>query len=239
MLVFFFLAGSLAAQKTVSGRIINRTDKKPVEGASVMVKGSTTGIATAANGSFSIAVPTDKSVLIVSGTDFETLEVSVAGKTNLGDISIASTTLSLNEVVVTGYTAQRKKDITGAVSVVNVENMKNVPSGTIEYALQGQASGVTVINNGAPGGPSNVRVRGITSTGPTDPLVIIDGTPGNMHDLNPNDIQSLQVLKDAGSAAIYGVRGSNGVIIITTKKGKTGSGPCYLRCLYWNTTSIR
>ena len=100
--------------------------------------------------------------------------------------------------------------------------MKAVPSGTIEALLQGQASGVTVINSGAPGSPSNVRIRGITSTGSADPLVIIDGTPGNMHDLNVNDIQSIQVLKDAGAAAIYGVRGSNGVIVITTKKGKPG-----------------
>jgi len=100
--------------------------------------------------------------------------------------------------------------------------MKVIPSGTTESLLQGQASGVTVINSGTPGGGSNVRIRGITSVGSTDPLVIIDGTPASMHDLNVNDIESMQVLKDAGSASIYGVRGSNGVIIITTKKGRTG-----------------
>lgn len=221
-LVFLLTAGGLAAQKTVSGRIINNTDKKPVEGASVIVKGTNTGAATSSTGSFSITVPSDKSVLVISGTDFETLEVSVTGKNNLGDISLISTTLSLNEVVVTGYTAQRKKDITGAVSVVNVNNLKVVPSGTVESLLQGQAAGVTVINSGAPGSPSNVRIRGITTTGNVDPLVIIDGTPGNMHDLNVNDIESMQVLKDAGAAAIYGVRGSNGVIVITTKRGRPG-----------------
>ena len=129
---------------------------------------------------------------------------------------------SLNEVVVTGYSSQRKKDITGSVAVVNVNNLKVVPSGTTEALLQGQASGVTVINSGAPGGGSNLRIRGITSIGSTDPLVIIDGTPGAMKDLNVNDIESMQVLKDAGAAAIYGVRGSNGVVIITTKKGKAG-----------------
>jgi TonB-dependent starch-binding outer membrane protein SusC len=192
-LVFLLTACGLAAQKTVSGRIINNTDKKPVEGASVIVKGTNTGAATSSTGSFSITVPSDKSVLVISGTDFETLEVSVTGKNNLGDISLISTTLSLNEVVVTGYTAQRKKDITGAVSVVNVNNLKVVPSGTVESLLQGQAAGVTVINSGAPGSPSNVRIRGITTTGNVDPLVIIDGTPGNMHDLNVNDIESMQL----------------------------------------------
>jgi TonB-dependent SusC/RagA subfamily outer membrane receptor len=100
--------------------------------------------------------------------------------------------------------------------------MKSIPSGTTESLLQGQASGVTVINSGVPGGGSNVRIRGITSIGSTDPLTIIDGTPGNMHDLNVNDIESIQVLKDAGAAAIYGVRGSNGVVVITTKKGRQG-----------------
>ena len=108
------------------------------------------------------------------------------------------------------------------MAVVNVNNLKSVPSGTTESLLQGQASGVTVINSGVPGGGSTVRIRGITSVGGNDPLVIIDGTPGSMHDLNVNDIESIQVLKDAGAAAIYGVRGSNGVVVITTKRGRSG-----------------
>jgi TonB-dependent SusC/RagA subfamily outer membrane receptor len=153
---------------------------------------------------------------------FERVEVSVAGKTNVGEIGLTQTSASFNEVLTTGYTAQRKKDITGAVAVVNLNNMRSVPSGTTESLLQGQAAGVTVVNSGAPGSPSNIRIRDITSTGSTDPLVIIDGTPGSMHDLNVNDIQSIQVLKDAGAAAIYGVRGSNGVVIISTKRGKQG-----------------
>jgi len=221
-MVLLLFSSSMIAQKTVTGRIINHSDKEPIAGASVQVKGTQIISQSQADGRFAVNVPANSKTLVVTVVGFETFEVSVSGVDNVGDLSLKSTSVSLNEVVVTGYSSQKKKDITGAVSVVNVENMKNVPSGTIESVLQGQASGLTIINNGAPGGPSNVRVRGITSTGPTDPLVIIDGTPGNMHDLNPNDIQSIQVLKDAGSAAIYGVRGSNGVIIITTKKGKQG-----------------
>ena len=221
-LVLLLLSCSVIAQKTVTGRVINNSDNQPISGASVQVKGTQIISQSQADGNFSVNVPANNNILVITVVGFEKIEVSVSGVSNIGELSLKSLSLSLNEVVVTGYTAQKKKDITGAVSVVNVENMKNVPSGTIESVLQGQASGLTVINNGAPGGPSNVRIRGITSIGNVDPLVIIDGTPGSMHDLNPNDIQSIQVLKDAGSAAIYGVRGSNGVIIITTKKGKQG-----------------
>ncbi|MDQ6903806.1 MAG: SusC/RagA family TonB-linked outer membrane protein, partial [Bacteroidota bacterium] len=135
---------------------------------------------------------------------------------------LKTTTSTLNEVVVTGYTSQRKKDITGSVAVVNVKDFKAVPSGSSEQLLQGQASGVSVITSGAPGGPSNIFVRGISSFGNVDPLVIVDGVQSSMHDINVNDIESIQVLKDAGAASQYGVRGSNGVIVITTKKGVKG-----------------
>ncbi|MEP7107121.1 MAG: TonB-dependent receptor [Ferruginibacter sp.] len=210
------------AQKIVSGRVLNENDKQPIPDASILVKGTKTGTRTTGEGTFSISAPKDNSVLVITVVGFEKIEIPVSGRTTIGDVSLKLVAGNLNEVVVTGYSAQRKKDITGSVSVINVNNLKAVPSGTIESLLQGQASGVTVINSGAPGSPSNVRIRGITSAGSTDPLVVIDGTPGNMHDLNVNDIQSIQVLKDAGAAAIYGVRGSNGVIIITTKKGKHG-----------------
>ncbi len=219
LLLFSF---GLLAQKTVTGSVTNVADNQPIVAATVQVKGTNDATESKSDGTFSINVPKENSVLVITVVGFNKIEVPVSGKTTLGQIGLTQASVALNEIVVTGYTSQRKKDITGAVSVINIENMKNIPSGTIENVLQGQASGLTVINNGAPGGPSNVRVRGITSIGNVDPLVIIDGTPGNMHDLNPNDIQSIQVLKDAGSAAIYGVRGSNGVIIITTKKGRQG-----------------
>ncbi|MEO6330067.1 MAG: TonB-dependent receptor, partial [Ginsengibacter sp.] len=204
------------------GRILSETDNRPISDATILIKGGKTGTQTAADGTFSINAPRDNSVIIITVVGYDRMEIPVSGKTTIGDVALQLAAVNLNEVIVTGYSSQRKKDITGSVSVINVNNMKAIPSGTIESLLQGQASGVTVINSGAPGSPSNVRIRGVTSTGNVDPLVIIDGTQGSMHDLNPNDIQSIQVLKDAGAAAIYGVRGSNGVIIITTKKGIKG-----------------
>ncbi len=210
------------AQKTVTGKVINNGDKQPIAGATVMVKNTSTATQTSADGSFAIAVPSDSSSLIFSVVGFESLEILTAGKSNIGNVGLASSTATLNDVVVTGYSTQRKKDITGSVAVINVANAKQVPSGSTESLLQGQAAGVTVINSGAPGGNSAVRIRGITSTGSSEPLVIIDGTPGSLHDVNVNDIESIQVLKDAGAASIYGVRGANGVIIVTTKRGKSG-----------------
>ncbi len=210
---------SLLAQKTVTGKITNNTDKQPIAGASIQIKGTKTVTASNVDGTFHVSVPSDNSILEITVVGFQKMEVPVAGKSDLGEIALTSVTTTLNDVVVTGYTTQRKKDITGAVSVVNVADLKQTPSGSTEALLQGQAAGVTVFSTGQPGGAAVVQIRGITSAGNTAPLVIIDGVPGNMHDLNPNDVQSIQVLKDAGAASIYGVRGSNGVIIITTKRG--------------------
>ncbi|MBS1596960.1 MAG: TonB-dependent receptor [Bacteroidetes bacterium] len=217
--IFFLWSCSLFAQKTVTGKVTNNADKQPIAGASVQVKGSKTVTTSDADGSFHIVVPTSNSTLQISVVGYNKLEIPVGERTDLGEIALIASPTNLNEVFVTGYTSQRKKDITGAVSVVNVADMKQTPSGSTEALLQGQASGVTVFSTGQPGGAAVVQIRGITSAGNTSPLIIIDGVPGNMHDLNANDIQSIQVLKDAGAAAIYGVRGSNGVIIITTKKG--------------------
>jgi TonB-dependent starch-binding outer membrane protein SusC len=221
LLLLAFLSLNAVAQKKVTGTVTSSKDKAPMVAATVTVKGSTVATSTGADGSFSITVPNDKSILVITAVGFEPAEVSVSGRNSVA-VSLKESATSLNEIVVTGYTSQRKKDITGAVAVVNVQNLKQVPSGTTESLLQGQASGVSVVNSGTPGGGSNVRIRGITSVGSTNPLVIVDGTPGSLHDLNVNDIESLQVLKDAGAAAIYGVRGSNGVVVVTTKKGRQG-----------------
>ena len=209
-----------AQSRTVTGKVTDES-KVPVTGATVSIRGSNVATQTDLEGNFSIAVPGTNSVLVVTSVGFETKEIPVGSQLNLS-VTLSMSTSRLDEVVITGYTAQKKKDITGAVSVVDVENMRQLPTGTPEKALQGQASGVTIVSSGQPGGGSNIRIRGITSIGSTDPLVVIDGTPGSMHDLNMYDIESIQVLKDAGAAAIYGVRGSNGVVVITTKKGKAG-----------------
>jgi TonB-dependent starch-binding outer membrane protein SusC len=208
------------SQNRVTGKILG-PDSKPLIGVTVTAKGTNVATTSGADGVYSIVMPPKADVLIFSSVGYEVSEVNIRGHNEI-DVAMKFQTTSLNEVVVTGYSSQRKKDITGAVAVVNVNNLKTVPSGTTESLLQGQASGVTVINSGVPGGGSNVRIRGITSVGSTDPLVIIDGTPGSLHDLNVNDIESMQVLKDAGAASIYGVRGSNGVVVVTTKRGRSG-----------------
>lgn len=223
MLIAFMLLACVAqAQKAVTGKVISKTDNQPVPGATIQVKGTKVLAQSGADGTFTINLPGSNGTLVISAIGFSNLEVPVTAGTPAGDIAMTTVPNTLNDVVVTGYTAQRKKDITGSVSVVNVADMKAVPSGSTESLLQGQASGVSVVNTGQPGGYSNVHIRGVTSFGNTDPLVIIDGTPGYLHDINANDIASVQVLKDAGAASIYGVRGSNGVIIVTTKRGRNG-----------------
>lgn len=208
------------AQKNVTGIIASGKGKTPVVGATILVKNSKIATQTGLDGSFKITVPNDNSVLVITAIGYEPVQTSTSGKTNIS-VELKESSMALNEIVVTGYTAQRKKDITGAVSVVNVTSLKQVPVGTGEEALQGRASGVTVISSGQPGAASDIRIRGITGFGNNNPLIIIDGIQGSLTNINVSDIESLQVLKDA-SASIYGVRGSNGVIVITTKKGKPG-----------------
>lgn len=220
-LLMFLLGFSsvLYAQQAITGRVTS--NDSALAGVSVNVKGTSVTTQTDQTGSFTItASPT--STLVFSYVGFGTQEVRLNNRTHL-EVGMTGGSSSLDEVVVTGYTSQSRKDITGSVAVVDVESMKSVPTGAAEQALQGQASGVNVITSGAPGGRSNIFIRGVTSFGDNQPLVLIDGVQSSLHDINPNDIESVQVLKDAGAAAIYGVRGANGVIIVTTKKGKSGA----------------
>jgi TonB-linked SusC/RagA family outer membrane protein len=218
--LFFILFGLAAnAQQTVTGKVTNKKDNSPVGYATVTVKGTTVATTSDADGDFTITLPAGKSVLTISSVGFATTDVDASSGTV--SVQLAESTSSLDEIVVTGYTAQKKKDITGAVSVVDVEQMNKLPTGQINNQLQGQAPGVTVIGSGQPGETPQVRIRGINTFGDNSPLYVVDGVPtGNINDLNPNDVASLQVLKDAGAASIYGSRANNGVIIITTKKGK-------------------
>jgi TonB-linked SusC/RagA family outer membrane protein len=219
VMLFLLLTGYMYAQNPVTGKVINKTDNTPVPGATVQVKGTKVITQTAIDGTFSIQLPKATGTLVITGVGFANLEVPVTAGTPTGDIGLTTSASALNEVVVTGYTAQRKRDITGSVSIVNVADMKATPSGSTESLLQGQAAGVTVFSTGQPGGNAQVLIRGITSPNNATPLILVDGVPELMHDISPNDIQSIQVLKDAGATAIYGVRGANGVIIITTKRG--------------------
>jgi len=223
--LLFFVSYAGFAQKTVTGTITNGKDNAPIGFATITVKGTTVATVSNADGSFAINLPEGKTTLVISSIGFTTVETQAG--TGPVAVKLTETTSSLDEIIVTGYTAQKKKDITGAVAVVDVKNLKAVPGGNPDQLLQGQAAGVQVITSGQPGAGSQINIRGITSFGNNDPLYIVDGVQASFHDINPNDIESIQVLKDAGSAAIYGVQGSNGVIIITTKKGKGKSSISY------------
>jgi TonB-linked SusC/RagA family outer membrane protein len=237
MLLGVFSSLIVSAQTRITGRVIGADDKQPVIGASVKISGTTIGTVTDVSGNFSItAKPTD--VISVSYLGYQTQNVTVGTQTTLR-ITLGSSTSTLNEVVVTGYTTQLKKDITGAVATVDVSQAKKIPVTSSEQLLQGQASGVTVITNGVPGGGSNVLVRGVSSLGGSQPLYVIDGVQSSdMSNVNPNDIESISVLKDAGSAAIYGVSGGNGVVVVTTKKGRQGKSTVSYDGYYGVTTPL-
>lgn len=205
----------------IHGTVTNQQGE-PLQNVSVMISGTTIGTTTNSDGRFSLNAPDDKNIVLeISSVGFQTKSVSV-GKQKEINVVLELEVSGLSDVVVVGYSTQKKKDITGSVAVVDVNSMNSIPTGSASKALQGQASGVTVIGSGVPGGQSSIFIRGVTSFGNTQPLVLVDGVEGSLDDINMNDIASIQVLKDAGAAAIYGVRGSNGVIVVTTKKGKSG-----------------
>ncbi len=222
MLLLLFLTNCqlIVAQNQISGKVIGE-DKRPIVNASVQIKGTKMGGVSDEEGKFSIsAKPSD--VLIISFTGYRTQEINAGNQSSI-IVTLSQTGNSLNEVVVTGYTTQLRKDITGSVATVNVTAAKLLPVSNSEQLLQGQAAGVNVLTSGVPGGSNFVSIRGIPSFGNSSPLYVIDGVQSSsMSDINPNDIESISVLKDAGSVAIYGVSGGNGVIIITTKRGKSG-----------------
>jgi len=210
-----------AIPNVIKGIISNSETKEPLVGAVIKIKGTAASVVTNDKGYFEMDIAAGQ-VILVSYVGFVSKEVKVTGTSPLS-VLLDPSQNNLNEVVVTGYTSQRRKDLTGAVTVVDVENMNKQPTSQINNQLQGQAAGVTVIGSGQPGEEPQVRIRGINTFGDNTPLYVLDGVPTqNISDINPNDVASIQVLKDAGAASIYGSRASNGVIIITTKKGKTG-----------------
>lgn len=212
-------------QLTITGRVSNDAGEG-LPGVSILLKGTTTsGTVTDRDGKYALSLPDDQvnGILVFSFIGYTTEEVAIGNRTTV-DVQLLPDIKSLSEVVVTGYSSQARKDITGSVAVVDVKALQSIPTGSAVQALQGQAPGVTVISSGAPGGRNDIFIRGVTSFGNTQPLILVDGVQvqGGLNDININDIESIQVLKDAGAAAIYGVRGSNGVIVVTTKKGKSG-----------------
>ena len=208
-----------AQQVNVSGVIKDATGETVI-GASVMVKGTKTGTVTDFDGKFHVEC-TPGATLVISYIGYQTQEVKAADGMN---VVLQEAANDLNEVVVTGYTTQRKADLTGAISVVSVDDIAKQNENNPIKALQGRVPGMNISADGSPSGTATVRIRGIGTLNNNDPLYIVDGVPtkAGMHELNGNDIESIQVLKDAASASIYGSRAANGVIIITTKKGKEG-----------------
>ncbi|HLO44155.1 MAG TPA: TonB-dependent receptor [Leadbetterella sp.] len=211
------------AQRKVAGKVTEAGGTSGIPGVTVLVKGSTQGTTTDANGAYTIDVPNNNSVLTFSSIGYNPSEEVVGARSEI-NVALSLDTKSLSEVVVTGYASQRKKDITGAVTVVNSKELTSTPAASVTQMLQGRAAGVVVGNDNSPGGGTMVRIRGFGSVNNNSPLYVIDGVPtqGTLNQLNPNDIESMQVLKDASAASIYGARAANGVVIITTKKGKAG-----------------
>jgi TonB-linked SusC/RagA family outer membrane protein len=196
------------------------SDDGPLPGATVLVQGSSNFATTDFDGNFSIEAA-QGDILIVSFVGYQTQEVAVSGD-NL-TIMMALGNLLEEVIVTTGYGTQSKRDITGAVSTIEADELTSVPATTFSQQMQGRASGISIVSDATPGGEATVRIRGFGTIGNNNPLYVIDGVPSQSQgNLNPQDIESLQILKDASAASIYGSRAANGVIIITTKKGKVG-----------------
>lgn len=193
----------------------------PIPGVSIYVKSSTNGTISDIDGNFSIECASD-ATLVFSYVGYITQEITVNNRKNLGTISMKEDNKELEQVVVIGYGTQKKVDLTGSVSVVDADEMKKVSNSNISTMLEGKVAGVQITSDGQPGADPSVRIRGVGSFGSTAPLYVIDGVPmgTSIRDFSPNDIASIQILKDASAAAIYGSRAANGVVIITTKQGK-------------------
>src|SRR5436190_5144452 len=233
LLFFISLTSFSQTSFKVSGKVTDETGK-PVEGATVQVKGTTIATSTIADGSYSLMAPSGAATLVITSVGFTQMEVVINDKpeVNVRTMSIAS---SLQDVVVIGYTTVKRKDVTGAIGGINQKDIKSRPVDNALQAMQGKVAGVDIGSNERPGTLPSIAIRGVRSLGTTtgtvvtgasnDPLFVVDGIPlitGSIDNINPQDIESIDVLKDASATAIYGSRGANGVVIITTKQAKTG-----------------
>jgi TonB-linked SusC/RagA family outer membrane protein len=233
--LFLVNAMAFAQGRVVTGTVTSLEDGMGVPGATVLVKGTTIGTATDIDGKYSINIPAGSNVLVFTFVGLTPQEVNIGNRSTI-NVALESDVTALSEVIVTGYGTQPKREVTGAVSSVKGDAIQNLPLQSFDRALQGRAAGVQVrSSNGLPGGAVNIRIRGVGSVNAgNEPLFIVDGVQLNNQSnasftqsnplafLNPNDIESMEILKDAASAAIYGSQAANGVVIITTKKGKQG-----------------
>jgi TonB-dependent starch-binding outer membrane protein SusC len=237
LLLLAYYAG-VSQSRVITGRVTDESNS-PLPGVNIVVKGTANGTVSDAQGGFSLNVNSND-VLVFSFIGYKTREVAVGAQSSV-TVSLAPDVIALSEVVVTGYGTQSKRDITGAVGTVNTEQLLSVPSTNVAQAMQGRVAGVNISNENAPGGNVMVRIRGFGTINDNSPLYVIDGMPtkGNLNTLNLNDVESIQVLKDASAASIYGSRAGNGVVIITTKQGKGGKPKLTYDAYYGKQTPIK
>lgn len=207
---------------TVTGTVLSGEDNSGLPGVNIIVKGTTVGTVTDIEGNYTVEVPDENSVLVFSSVGFIAEEVVVGTKTVI-DLTLSPDVTALSEIVVVGYGTQKRAEVTGAISSISSDVITEVPITSAEQALQGRAAGVNVISNGQPGSSPVIRIRGLGTVNDNEPLIVVDGIVGaRLEDINPNDIQSMEVLKDASTTAIYGALGANGVVMVTTKSGAKG-----------------
>ncbi|SOD20048.1 SusC/RagA family TonB-linked outer membrane protein [Pedobacter xixiisoli] len=254
LFILLFVATSAIAQnRTITGTVTSKEDGLPIPGVSVKVKGTNVGVSTGANGKFSLSVPANATALEFSSIGFGSQTVTIGSSTTI-NVSISPDSKDLTEVVVTGYGVTRKKDFTGAASSVKGDDLKDRPVQSFTQGLTGQAAGVSIVQpNGVLNNPPVIRVRGVSSISLSSfPLVIVDGIPfptgdvspnsaanNPLGDINPADIESIDILKDAASTALYGSRAAAGVLVITTKKGKTGDAKVTYDGWFGTTKAVR
>ena len=222
--VFMLSTLSIIAQdRRVTGKV-SGSDGQGIPGVTVLIKGTQTGTTTDATGNFAVNLKGGKDVLAFSGVGLKSAEVTVGSQTSV-NVILSEDVSALDEVIVTGYTVDKRRESTGSVSIVKAKDLTVVASANVEQQLQGRVAGLTVITNSQPGTSSIVRIRGFGGFGGNQPLIVVDGYPvGSTDFLNPDDIESTTVLKDASAASIYGARAANGVIVYTTKRGTKGAG---------------
>ena len=242
MLLSLIGTGAFAQTRTVSGRVLD-SGSQPVVGAAVIQQGTRNGVTTGVDGEFSLNVPAREVVLEVSCLGYETQTITVSASQGSVSVVLSEDSMSISETVVVGYGTQKKVNLTGAISVVESKSLENRTASTLSHMLQGSVPGLNITtSSGYPGSSASINIRGTNSINGGSPLVLIDGVEGDMARVNPNDVESISVIKDASSAAIYGARASFGVILITTKNGASTDGKATVRYsgrLGWqaNTTS--
>ena len=251
LLICIVSFGMVQAQTiTLSGSVISATDNQPIPGVSVVVMGTTIGTTTSVDGLFSLDVPETSTTLMFSyvGMVTQAYEIDFSSPSNI-DIVMEEDYLNLEEVIVTGYATRLKNSITGSTVQINNDEFKDIPVASVDQTLQGKVAGLTIsTSSGTPGSIQDIRIRGVGSiTAGNEPLFVVDGVPivnmdmsgstarsslSALASLNSNDIETITVLKDASATSAYGARGSNGVIVITTKKGRTGKTQFNLSASY-------